>query len=173
MTTEEFKTMLLPYTRKLYPMMKRILGGEEETRDALQELMLKLWAKRENLQNCANPDGYVITAARNHCFDLKKKARRHLLTFTGELPVQIAAPTPDPDASEKLDHVRRIMDNLPDNYREVLEMREIDGLSYEEIQVLTGYEIPYIRVLLSRSRVKLKNELDKIYDYERGSCRTV
>ncbi|HNQ38073.1 MAG TPA: sigma-70 family RNA polymerase sigma factor [Prolixibacteraceae bacterium] len=172
MTTEEFKSRLWPYTRKLYPMMKRILGSEEETRDALQELMLRLWNRKEALEECLNPDAYIFTAARNYCFDQKKRERRSPVTLTGEVPVQVAGGSFDPDAAEKLKHVRLIMGSLPENYREVLEMREIDGLSFEEIAELTGNEVPYIRVLLSRSRMKLRNELEKIYSYERGTGQT-
>jgi RNA polymerase sigma-70 factor, ECF subfamily len=43
MTEDEFKNSVLPYSRKLYPMLKRILKDGEETRDALQELMARLW----------------------------------------------------------------------------------------------------------------------------------
>jgi RNA polymerase sigma-70 factor (ECF subfamily) len=51
-------------------------------------------------------------------------------------------------------------------------MREIDGLSIEEIHHLTGYEMPHIRVLLSRSRTKVKEEIEKIYNYERKTIHT-
>jgi RNA polymerase sigma-70 factor, ECF subfamily len=171
MTAEEFKNRMVPYARKLFPMMKRILGSEEETRDALQEVMLKLWDKRQYLRNCANPDGYVATAARNYCFDLKKKRKITVMGFDGNPVLQVAAPGVDPDARERLEHVHRIMQNLPENYREVLQLREIDGFSFEEIHAMTGFEIPYIRVLLSRSRMRLKEELDKVYNYERGTCQ--
>jgi len=43
MTEEEFKIVVIPFTPKLYPMLKNLLKDEEETRDALQELMYKLW----------------------------------------------------------------------------------------------------------------------------------
>ncbi|HOR99852.1 MAG TPA: RNA polymerase sigma factor [Prolixibacteraceae bacterium] len=172
MTTDEFKTHLWPYTRKLYPMMKRMLGNEEETRDALQDLMLKLWNNREKLRECDNPGGYVFTAARNFCLDLRKRQKPRLVTIAGDEPARIPPDGPDPDAREKLWHVSQVMRNLPGKYREVLEMREIEGLSFDEMQALTGHGIPYLRVLLSRSRIKVKEELEKIYNYERGTCKT-
>jgi len=171
MTAEEFKNRMLPFTRKLYPMMKRLLGGEEETKDALQDLMLKLWTKREYLRNCSNPEGYIFTAAKNHCFDLKKKSRFSSGHVSCDALIQLADTGTDPDAGEKLENVHKIMLQLPENYQEVLQMREIDGFSYEEIELLTGHGIPYIRVILSRARIKLKEELNKIYDYERGTCQ--
>jgi len=171
MTTEEFKSRMLPYARRLYPLVKRILCSEEETRDALQELMIKLWNKRHDLQNCSNLDGFVATVARNFCFDLKKERKLPLLDPADEGRMVAPLAENDLEIREKLEHVHQIMKKLPDKYREVLQLREIEGFSFEEIRALTGYEIPYIRVLLSRSRMKVREELIKIYDYERGTCQ--
>jgi len=60
MTTEEFKNKVIPYSVNLYPMIFRILKNEEETRDALQELMLKLWNKRTDLNKCTNLSAYIL-----------------------------------------------------------------------------------------------------------------
>jgi len=173
MTAEEFKNRMMPCSRKLYPMMRRFLGGEEETKDALQDLMLKLWNKRDHLELCANPEGYIATMARNFCIDIKKKPRVQTTDLSFQDKFQPATGEYDPDAGEKLEHVHRILLQLPENYREVLQFREIDGFSYEEIEALTGYGMPYIRVLLSRARIKLKKELEKIYNYEKGTVQSV
>ncbi|MFW6289563.1 MAG: RNA polymerase sigma factor, partial [Mariniphaga sp.] len=66
----------------------------------------------------------------------------------------------------KYEHVRRIIDALPEKYREVIRLRDIDGFSFDEIKELTGLEIANIRVVLSRARQKVKEEVQKIYDYE-------
>ncbi len=173
MTAEEFKYRMGPYTRKLYPMVRRILGDEEETKDALQELMLKLWNKRSFLEKCQNPDGYILTAARNFCFDMKKKRKISLYGNFEELRALHPGVDGDHETVEKLEHVHRIIGNLPEKYREILQMREIDGFSYEEIHQMTGLEMAHIRVLLSRSRMKVREEMEKIYNYERGTYQPV
>ena len=76
MTAEEFKNKILPVSRKLYPMVFRILKDEEETRDALQDLMLKLWDKRGELDNFENPAAYMVTMAKNYSIDLMKRKDR-------------------------------------------------------------------------------------------------
>jgi RNA polymerase sigma-70 factor, ECF subfamily len=172
MTTEDFKTRMLPYARKLYPMVKRLLGNEEEVRDALQEVMIKLWNKREFLEGCQNQGGYILTVARNYCFDLMKKQKTRTVESLDEAGISIPASPEDPDSREKWEHVHRIVENLPPKYREILQLREMDGFSFEEIHELTGLEMPYIRVLLSRSRMKVKEEMEKIYNYERGTYQT-
>ncbi|RIH63676.1 hypothetical protein D1164_18145 [Mariniphaga sediminis] len=85
MTEQEFKNSVLPFSRKLYPMLKRILREEEETRDALQDLIVKLWNKRHELKKCQNQKAYIFTVARNYCFDLLKKKRTARFSENGEL----------------------------------------------------------------------------------------
>jgi RNA polymerase sigma factor (sigma-70 family) len=172
MTTEDFKVRMLPYARKLYPMVKRLLGNEEEVRDALQEVMIKLWNKRDFMETCQNPDGYILTVARNFCFDLRKKQKARTIESLDVARISIPVSAEDPDNREKWEHVHRIVENLPPKYREILQLREMDGFSFEEIHELTGLEMPYIRVLLSRSRLKVKEEMEKIYNYERGTYQT-
>jgi RNA polymerase sigma-70 factor, ECF subfamily len=164
MTDLEFKNNVLPYSRKLYPMLKRILKSEDETRDAVQELMLKLWSKRHELEMCHHQQAYIFTMAKNYSFDLLKK-KKPLSLEDGKYEF-LEATEMNPEIKEKYEHVHRIIENLPDKYKEVIRLRDIDGLSFEEINVVTGLEITNIRVVLSRARQKVKEEVEKIYNYE-------
>jgi len=167
MTAEEFKNKVIPYSVKLYPMLFRILKNEEETRDALQDLMLKLWTRKTDLEHCTNLSAYIITAAKNHSFDLLKKNRTGLMNENTEHQMlRIEAPGFDADKREKLEHVHRIIEKMPEKYRSVIQMRDIDGFTFDEIKEFTGLEITNIRVILSRARLKVKEEVEKIYDYE-------
>lgn len=167
MTEAEFKHSVLPYSRKLYPMLRRILKDDEETKDALQDLMAKLWCKRDELDQCRNQQAYIVTVAKNYCFDLLK--RKRLLNFSenGEQQFfQIESDEVDPDLKEKFEQVHNVIAKLPEKYREIIRLRDIDGFAYEEIKEMTGMEVSHIRVVLSRARQKVKVEVEKIYNYE-------
>jgi RNA polymerase sigma-70 factor (ECF subfamily) len=167
MTAEEFKNKVIPYSVKLYPMIFRILKNEEETRDAVQELMLKLWNKRTELNQCSNLSGYIITIARNYSFDLLKKKRPTIIGEKDEYKIlNIAENGFDPEKQEKYEYVHKTIEKLPGKLRTVIQLRDIDGFSFEEIKEMTGFEIAYIRVILSRARQKVKHEIEKIYDYD-------
>jgi RNA polymerase sigma-70 factor, ECF subfamily len=174
MTAEEFKNTVIPFSRKLYPMLKRILKDEEETRDALQDLMLKLWKKRHELDNCENPNAYIIVVAKNYCFDLLKKKRPSIIGEKEEYRL-LNVETKDlhPEVKEKFEHVHKSIEKLPEKYRAVIQFRDIDGFSFEEIKEMTGLEVPYIRVILSRARLKVKTEVEKIFNYEVGNEKQV
>uniref|UniRef100_UPI003217D649 RNA polymerase sigma factor n=1 Tax=uncultured Draconibacterium sp. TaxID=1573823 RepID=UPI003217D649 len=169
MTTEEFKNKVIPFSRKLYPMLFRILRNEEETRDALQDLMVKLWNKKDDLNKCENQTAYIITMARNYSFDLLKKKRPGLIEETEEYKLlNIEAEGNSQETKEKFECVRKVIAELPEKYQTVISLRDIDGFSFDEIKGITGFEVPHLRVILSRARQKVKEEVEKIYDYDKS-----
>ena len=165
MTTEEFKNTVIPFSRKLYPMLFRILRDEEETRDALQDLMVKLWNKRDELKTCNNSSAYIFTMARNLSFDLLKKRRPMRMNENDDRKMMLLENDDTSETKERMEQVRKVIEQLPEKYQEVIRLRDIDGFEFEEIKEMTGYEVPYIRVLLSRARKKVKEEVEKTYDY--------
>ncbi|MBT6006549.1 MAG: RNA polymerase sigma factor [Prolixibacteraceae bacterium] len=168
MTAEEFKNKIIPFSRKLYPMLFRILKNEEETRDALQDLMVKLWNRKSDLEKCTNQTAYIITVAKNYSFDLLKKKRPDKIGEKEEYKIlNIESGDVHHDIKEKYEHVQKAIENLPEKYRTIIQLRDIDGFSFEEIKGMTGFEIPYLRVILSRARLKVKQEVEKIYDYDK------
>ena len=169
MTAEEFKNKVLPYSRKLYPFVFRILKDEEETRDALQDLMVKLWNKRNDLRQCKNESAYIITMAKNYSLDLLKRKRPSRMGEKEEYKLlNLEDGAVNPETREKFDHVQKIIDSLPEKYKAVIRLRDIDGFSFDEIKEMTGFEVPYLRVILSRARLKVKEEVTKMYDYDRS-----
>jgi RNA polymerase sigma-70 factor (ECF subfamily) len=166
MTTEEFKNTVIPFSGKLYPMLFRILKNEEETRDALQDLMIKLWNKRSDLKKCSNQSAYIFTAAKNHSFDMLKKKRPATVNENEDHKIlNIQSSELSAETKEKYEHVHKAIEKLPGKYKNVIQLRDIDGLTFDEIKEMTGFEVPYIRVILSRARLKVKQEVEKIYDY--------
>lgn len=167
MTSEEFKNNVIPYSTKLYPMIFRILKNEEETRDALQDLMLKLWDKKTELDKCSNLPAYIITIAKNYSFDLLKKKRPKVLGEKDEYRIlRIEEKGIDHEKREQYEYIHKTIEKLPEKYKTVIRLRDIDGLTFEEIKEMTGFEITHIRVILSRARMKVRSEIEKIYDYE-------
>ena len=157
-------------------MLFRILKNEEETRDAMQDLMEKLWNKRKELDYCSNLSAYIITVAKNYSFDLLKKKRPVKLGEDEKFRIlNLQTAELSHDTKEKFEHVQRIIEALPEKYKNVIQLRDIDGCTFEEIKTLTGFDVPHIRVILSRARMKVKEEVEKIYNYgnERKFARQI
>ncbi len=156
MTEREFGSSFLSLADALYKVAFYILETQDEAEDAVQELYLKLWKNRDALDGIRNPKAYCITLLRNRCLD--RLRQRRLVARPETLPEPECPGSQDEqiDVRERLDKVLAAIKSLPDRQREVLTLRTLDGLSYEEIARRTGTNYLTLRVLLSQARSKLK-----------------
>lgn len=161
MTEKQFHNQYLTLSDALYRVAFYILESQEEAEDAVQELFLKLWKGRDALDEVRNPRAYAMTLLRNLCLDRIRQASRF-----ADVPVEEDAsgafdPDREMDEKERLEKVLAAVKSLPDRQREILAMRTIEGLSYEEMAERTGTNYLTLRVLLSQARAKLKNIYEK------------
>jgi RNA polymerase sigma-70 factor (ECF subfamily) len=157
MNSERFQNEWLSLAGDFYRVAFYILEDEAEAEDAVQELFLKLWSGREALDGIRKPKSYGLQVLRNLCLDRIRRSRK----------METPAVLPEPewpgrqdeavDEKERLAKVLDAIKSLPDRQREVLTLRTLDGLSYEEIAERTGMNQLTLRVLLSQARRKLKN----------------
>lgn len=166
MTEQEFKIKVLSLTRNVFPLAKRMLVSEVMARDAVQQGMLKLWENRKQLDECDNIKAFVFKVIRNVCLDEIKKKKPHLVDDFSRRSEHLVHHDEQHEKNEAFEIIQKIITQLPANQREVILMRDIDGLEFDEIAMITGGDIPYIRVLLSRARKTVKEKLEKIYAYE-------
>ena len=159
MTEERFHTEYLSLSATLYRIAYYMLESAAEAEDAVQELYLKLWEGRDKLDTVRNPKSYCITLLKNLCLDRICKARK--LRFPEQLPETETPHLQDEemDGKMRLDKVLEAVKALPERQREILLLRTVEGLSYEEIAHRTGMTYLTLRVLLSRARTTLKNQL--------------
>jgi RNA polymerase sigma factor (sigma-70 family) len=166
MTEQDFKIKVLSLSGNVFPLAKRLLVSDELAHDAIQQSMMKLWEIRKQLDDCTNLKAFVYRVIRNVCLDELKKKKPTYFDNPDSLKYHPQQQTDQHERDEIIDIVQRIIESLPDNQREVILMRDIDGLDYDEIAELIGRDIPYTRVLLSRARKSVKEKIEKIYAYE-------
>jgi RNA polymerase sigma-70 factor (ECF subfamily) len=169
MNAEEFKHKVLPVNQKLLRLSFRFLGNVQESEDIVQEVFMKLWHMREKLLEINNVEAFATTIAKNLCLD-KLKARR-TVPFDSQIQnintreSEGASPHQISENRNSADVVKRIIDQLPEQQKSVIIMRDIEEYSFEEIQEITGFELNYIRVNLSRARKQVREELIKVHNY--------
>ena len=154
-------------SNKLLRFAFQILQDEEEAKDVLQDVFLKLWQKRDELEKVENLEAFVVRMMRNRCLDLIRARRTVSLEVVKKLD-QREEDKPETDHLEIADSVglvKRIIGELPDVQREIIHLRDIEQLEYEEIADATQMNVNAIRVNLSRARKKVRDEILKIQNY--------
>ena len=159
MTYEQFCDIYLPLTDGLYRVAYYVLESEQDAKDAVQDLFIKLWDSRDTLDNVHNPMGYSIRLLKNLCIDrIRKESRLARADLTDEIAADDTADGPQA-AKEQAERLMRAIRKLPARQREVLEMKLLRGMSNEQISQKTGMSNLAVRVMISRARAKIKEAL--------------
>lgn len=171
MDANDFKRRFLPYHQKLYRVAFRLMGNAQDAEDMVQETYLKLWKKREELPpDIGNMEAYCVTLTRNLCYDALRAAHIEEEERTPE-ELNIAQDSDlfrEVAARDEVNQVKRIIETLPKQQRQVILMRDVNDCSMQEIEQATGLSAVNIRVLLSRTRKKIREQFNIIRNYE---CR--
>ncbi|MCK0132163.1 RNA polymerase sigma factor [Flavobacteriaceae bacterium F08102] len=165
MDVKKFKERILPLSTKMYPLVMRYLGDTNEAEDAIQEIMIKLWRVRNQLNTHPNVNGFALLTAKNYCLDLVKKKKPTMVRDSYELSTLQSVSGHEQFLVEELsNHVLTIIRTLPVQQREVIILRLVDELDYDEISELTQLKVAHIRVLVSRARQTIALALQKTYN---------
>ena len=171
MDANDFKRRFLPYHQKLYRIAFRLMGNAQDAEDMVQETYLKLWKKREELPpDIGNMEAYCVTLTKNLCYDALRAAHMEEEERTPE-ELNIAQDSDlfrEVAARDEVNQVKRIIETLPKQQRQVILMRDVNDCSMQEIEQATGLSAVNIRVLLSRTRKKIREQFNIIRNYE---CR--
>jgi len=167
MTAESFKTEVLPIKNKLYRFALRMLSDHEEAQDTVQEVFLRLWAKREKLNEYRSVEAFAMIITKNLCLDILKSSRSKNIELKDQLETE-GSITPY-EATEKKDmknKVINIINTLPEQQKMIIHMRDIEGLGYDEIAEVMEMSLNNVRVNLSRARKRVRDILIKAQNYE-------
>lgn len=169
MNKQEFKHHVFSLSERIYPMVARMLG-QSHAEDAIQDIMLKLWEKRNNIKNHPNIKGLVFLTSRNYCLDILRKKRIILDDDIANLKVVHSKKETSKIEWKELNAIiQNIIQNLPQQQKEVFEMRDLDGFETAEVAQILAIKQEHVRVLLSRARKQIGKALEKDYNYERGA----
>ena len=131
-----------------------MLCDQFEAEDAVQNLYLRLWEQREQLENLIAPEAYCIRMLRNICIDRWRVVRLRDEEVLDDDTVGGNAP-PDIEHKEISEFIEHFLAILPDVHRRVMQM-QMKGVSFDEIAKLTGLSEVNVRVIISRIRKRFK-----------------
>lgn len=164
MTRGEFEREILPVSQNLYRFAFRLLLSREEAEDAVQEVFVKLWKMRSRLSEYRSTEALAMTMTRNFCLDRLKRTKREVRRDVPVVDTRTTGTNPEQlfEKNETYHIIIEFINNLPEQYRTVVQLRDIDGYEYEEIAERLSININTLRVNLSRGRKMIREYLDKI-----------
>jgi len=168
MTSEEFKIKLLPLKNKLFRVAYHLTGQYEEAEDVVQEVYLKVWEMRNQLEKYKSVEGLLVTMTRNRCLDgLRKKKKNKTFLLKPEIFHRTVSYNlqEQNEVQDLAYRVQKMMLELPEQQRTIIHLRDVEGYGFNEIAEMTGFDGNYIRVNLSRARKKIRTEIEKIEKY--------
>jgi RNA polymerase sigma-70 factor (ECF subfamily) len=165
MDLHDFKIQVFPLKNKLFRLANRLLGDPEEAKDIVQETFIKLWNRREKLDEYRSVEALAVVTTRNLCID-KLKARKYptesLENIKAAIPEQQEVTT---EIMELADKIKKIIGMLPEQMKTIMQLRDIEGYDFEEIAGILGITENAIRVNLSRARKKVREIIIKLNLY--------
>ncbi|MEZ3576177.1 MAG: RNA polymerase sigma factor [Muribaculaceae bacterium] len=161
MNSREFKAKILPHYTSMYRVAASVMRSDDEAADIVQDAMLRLFEKRNQLENIVDTKSYCINVVRNACLNKLRGKKQHLSTD------EVTDIDSAEDVHTELEWrdfygiVSKAMTRLPVDQRNVFRMSVYGGFSNIEIAELLGITQGNVRVLLSRARIKIRKLLSK------------
>lgn len=157
MELKQFKITVLPLRDKLLNYARKLTESPDDAEDAVQEVLLKLWNKRLELEQYRSIEAFAMTMTHNLCMDLWRT--KHTADVSLELVKDANAGTSPERLLEIKDEIRlmrEIINSLPTLQRTIMRMKDIEEYETEEIASITGCNPEAIRSNLSRARKKVR-----------------
>ena len=158
-----FETLMLPHLDAAYNLAKWLLRNEDDARDVVQEAYLRAFKSFGGFHG-SNGRPWLLTIVRNTAYNLIKKNQTANLTTSFDeeqhvLDRESSSPATALEQDEESKLVRQAMERLPDEFREVLVLRHLEGLSYKEIADVAHLAPGTVMSRLARARSKLREYL--------------
>ena len=162
----EFLNVVMPFKDKLYRLAKRLLVSTEEAEDATQEILLKLWTKNNTIEEYNNVEAFAMTMTKNFCLDrLKSKQAGNLKLVHSNYTDNSTSLQKQVEVNDSVSWVEKIMEELPEQQKLVLQLRDVEEYDYDEIAEMLDMQPTAIRVALSRARKTVREKLLEKHSY--------
>jgi RNA polymerase sigma-70 factor, ECF subfamily len=176
------------HASRAYLLAHRITGNSADAEEAVQDAFLALYRKADAFEGRATVGTWLYRIVTNAAL-MKRRGRRHevevsleaqLPTFredggrAGDMSILMADWSQNPEADllsrETRGLLQRAIEGLPDLYRTVLVLRDVEGLSNDEVAEIVCESVPAVKSRLHRARMALREELTRhLAPHERGS----
>lgn len=172
---EAFGQLVERYQNRLFHSLLHLLGSTEDAQDAAQDAFVQAFEKLASFRGQSQFYSWLFRIAFNTAVSTKRKTRRMSVSLDGRREATGAEPTDanpstEPsysmDVSDRQRLVRQALAELSDDFRTALVLKEMDGMSYEEIADVIEVPLGTVRSRIHRARLELRDKLSVLLKSE-------
>jgi len=169
MRRQDFDAAVATHGRKVHTLAVYLLANREEAEDVTQEVLIRLWRRGQDVvPEKIGP--WLVRVTRNACIDFIRRRRGgSQVALDDGTGIELHEPAPGPErlahASQLGGRILQALNVLTEPGRSVLILREIQGLTYEEIGDALEMPLSSVRVTLHRGRRRLREVLKEVHDH--------
>lgn len=174
---DAFNILVDRYSERLFHYLYRFVKDERQVEDLLQETFMRVYRNRHSYEPIAKFSTWLYTIAGNLArseYRRRKRQRTYSLTpvnredeeYQMEIPAETLAPDRYAERGIHDRHIRGALEQIPEDFREVVVLRDVQQLSYEEIADITGLPLGTVKSRINRGRTKLQELLKDVYTPE-------
>jgi RNA polymerase sigma factor (sigma-70 family) len=166
MTQTDFVKLVMPFKDKVFRLAKRLLVSHEEAEDATQEILMKLWNNKGQIEQYKNVEAFSMTMTKNFCLDrLKSKQAQNLKIVHSNYQDNTTSLQKQVELNDSVAWVSKVIEQLPEQQKIILQLRDIEQYEFEEIATMLDMNETAIRVALSRARKTIREQLTQTHHY--------
>ena len=152
-----FRNDILPLKDKLFRLALRITLDRAEAEDVVQDTMIRVWNKRDEWQQFESVEAYCLIVAKNLAIDRSQKKDAQNVELSPEMAEEADTSGPYDRLvnNERMKIIHRLIDELPEKQRLIMQLRDIEGESYKDIAKVLQLTEEQVKVNLFRARQKV------------------
>ncbi len=166
-----FEELIDAYQKKVFNLALRIIGNYDDAADLAQETFVRIFKAISNFKEQSSFSTWIYRITTNVCLDeIRKRKNKKVVSLDedihmddGDMKRQVVSDDPGPDEAAEREEVRRVVNNainkLPEDQRSVIILRDLHGMSYEEIAKILDLPGGTVKSRINRARLALKNVL--------------
>lgn len=140
-----------------------MVNDADDAEDVVQEVLVKSWKQKDRILGLDNPPAWLMRMTKHQAIDRLRSRAVRLARETEAAPADRDVRTPHRivEGNDTLAHIHRLLQQLPADQRIVLQLREVEGMEYQEIVAVTGLNLAQVKSYLHRGRQKIRALLIK------------
>lgn len=161
MNLKDFKEDILPFKNKLFRLALRMVNDAMEAEDIVQEVFIKLWKNKKDLDHISNLEAWAMRMTKNLTIDKLRMKGRNQESIDNNFTAldKNASPYELAVRNDTFSHIKGMMNQLPDKQKSIMHLRDIEGMSYQEIAEILDLPLNQVKVNLFRARKQIKTQI--------------